>query len=78
MDVSQIIKNDVNRVIEFIDAFLDRMPPTSRVTYEDLVPHVCDECGYPNPVLVREFIRNAVNSRQDLMVLRGKGICKRG
>jgi len=66
----------VDRVIEFIDDYLNRLPVAGRVTYDDLVPHICDECGFPNKDLVRELIRNAVNARDDLMVQRGRGICK--
>ena len=66
----------VDKVIEFIDDYLNRLPVASRVTYEDLVPHICAECGFPNRELVRELIRNAVNTRDDLVVNRGRGICK--
>ena len=76
MNNLEVARERHNRVFDFVSNYFERMPPVSRVTYDELVPYVCVQCNYSSPPAVRSIITEVVNSRNDLIVNRGRGICK--
>jgi hypothetical protein len=53
------------------------MPSMSKVTFYELVPYLTLKVGYSSPTLVRATLKDIVSNRPDLIVNKGRGICKR-
>ena len=67
-----------DQITKITHQYLDGMMPGSKVNYLDLLFYVKKESGYTGThQTIDAMIHGVVQSRNDFMVMRGRGICKR-